>query len=160
MFSFTKEQKVFDIAGVSFGGQPGLYPTVLFGGVFFKGEPEFDDAQRHLQIMLDLSTHTGCPAVPDFFIRKVEYIEPIVSFLEKALPRKYPFSVDIIDSSIKVETLAYLSKRKLLSRTIYNSIHIGILTSRPTQIFIRMCFISIITPQGISIRRMKMDSRI
>jgi tetrahydromethanopterin S-methyltransferase subunit H len=117
---------VFDISGVTIGGQPGLYPTVLFGGVFFKGEPDFDDAKRHLQTMIDLSIHTGSPAIPDFFIRKVEYIQPIISFLEKTLPRKYPFSVDIIDPSIKAETLAYLSERKLLSRTIYNSIHIGI----------------------------------
>jgi tetrahydromethanopterin S-methyltransferase subunit H len=126
MFSFTKEQKVFDISGVSVGGQPGMYPTVLFGGVFFKGEPDFEDAQKHLQIMLDLSKQTGAPAIPDFFIRKVEYIKPIVSFIEKNLPHKHPFSVDIIEPSIKVDTLQYLAERKLLSRTVYNSIHVGI----------------------------------
>jgi tetrahydromethanopterin S-methyltransferase subunit H len=27
MFKFEKEQKVFDIAGVKVGGQPGEYPT-------------------------------------------------------------------------------------------------------------------------------------
>ena len=126
MFSFTKEQKVFDISGVSLGGQPGMYPTVLFGGVFFKGEPDFEDAQKHLQIMLDLSKQTGTPVIPDFFIRKVEYIKPVISFIEKNIPHKHPFSVDIIEPSIKVETLQYLAERKLLSRTVYNSIHVGI----------------------------------
>jgi tetrahydromethanopterin S-methyltransferase subunit H len=126
MFSFTKEQKVFDISGISLGGQPGMYPTVLFGGVFFKGEPDFEDAQKHLQIMLDLSKQTGTPTIPDFFIRKVEYIKPIISFIEKNLPHKHPFSVDIIEPSIKVDTLQYLAERKLLSRTVYNSIHVGI----------------------------------
>lgn len=126
MFSFTKEQKVFEISGISIGGQPGMYPTVLFGGVFFKGEPDFDDAKKHIQTILEISKQTGTPIIPDFFIRKIEFIKPIISFIEKVLPKKYPFSVDIIEPSIKVETLVYLAEKKLLSRTIYNSIHIGI----------------------------------
>jgi tetrahydromethanopterin S-methyltransferase subunit H len=126
LFSFTKEQKVFDISGISVGGQPGMYPTVLFGGLFFKGEPDFDDAKRHLQTMYDLSKQTGTPVIPDFFIRKVEYIQPIIAFIEKVIPTKQPFSSDVIEPSIKIETLGLLAERKLLSRTIYNSIHIGI----------------------------------
>ena len=125
MFSFTKEQKIFDIQGISFGGQPGMYPTVLFGGLFFKGEPDFDDAKRHLLIISELSKHTGTPVIPDIFIRKIEYVTPVISFIEKAIPKKLPFSVDIIDPSIKIEVLAQLADRKLLKRTIYNSIHIG-----------------------------------
>jgi tetrahydromethanopterin S-methyltransferase subunit H len=125
MFSFTKEQKVFDISGISIGGQPGMYPTVLFGGLFFKGEPDFDDAKRHLQTLYERSKQTGVPVVPDFFIRKVEYIEPILSFIEKVIPKKHPFSIDIIEPSLKIQTLEQLASRKLLPRTIYNSIHIG-----------------------------------
>ena len=125
MFSFTKEQKVFDISGISIGGQPGMYPTVLFGGLFFKGEPDFDDAKQHILTSLDLSTRTGTPVIPDFFIRKAEYVEPVISFIEKVLPRKQPFSVDIIEPSIKIETLYHLAEKKLLPRTIYNSVHIG-----------------------------------
>lgn len=121
-----KEQKVFDISGISIGGQPGMYPTVLFGGVFFKGEPDFDDAKQHIQTILDISKKIGTPTIPDFFIRKTDYIQPIISFIDKVLPRKYPFSIDIIEPSIKVETLLHLAEKKLLSRTIYNSIHIGI----------------------------------
>jgi len=117
---------VFDISGISVGGQPGMYPTVLFGGLFFKGEPDFDDAKRHLQTMYDLSKQTGTPVIPDFFIRKVEYIQPIIAFIEKVIPTKHPFSIDVIEPSIKIETLGLLAERKLLSRTIYNSIHIGI----------------------------------
>ncbi|MCU0849921.1 MAG: hypothetical protein MUC80_01435 [Candidatus Thermoplasmatota archaeon] len=125
MFSFTKEQKIFDISGVTIGGQPGMYPTVLFGGLFFKGEPDFEDAKRHLQVFYDRSKQTGVPVIPDFFIRKVEYIDPILSFIEKTIPRKHPFSVDIIEPSLKIQTLEQLAHRKLLPRTIYNSLHIG-----------------------------------
>src|SRR4030042_2757843 len=100
MFSFTKEQKVFDISGVTIGGQPGMYPTVLFGGLFFKGEPDFDFAEKQIQKMLYLSNKTGNPAIPDFFIKKEEYIEKIINFILEALPKSHPFSIDIIEPDL------------------------------------------------------------
>lgn len=126
MFSFTKEQCVFDIQGISFGGQPGMYPTVLFSGLFFKGKPDFNDAENHLLHAYELSEQTGTPVIPDIFIRKVEYMTPILSFIEEIIPKALPFSVDIIDSSLKIQVLQQLAERNLLSRTIYNSIHIGV----------------------------------
>jgi len=81
MFSFTQEQKVIDLSGVKIGGQPGTYPTVLFGGFFFKESPDLDDAKKKLQNMYDLSKKTGNPAIPDFFIKKTEYMEAIIEFI-------------------------------------------------------------------------------
>jgi len=126
MFSFTKEQEVLDISGIKIGGQPGLYPTVLFGGLFFKGEPDFDDGKKQIQNMFYLSKKTGNPAIPDFFVRTEEYVEDIVNFIEKNVPSSRPFSIDIIDPSLKIKILEHLGKKNLLSRTIYNSIHVGI----------------------------------
>jgi tetrahydromethanopterin S-methyltransferase subunit H len=126
MFSFTKDQEVIEISEIKIGGQPGVNPTVLFGGLFFKGEPDFNKAENQLQNMLDLSKKTGNPAIPDFFIKKEENIEEIVDFINKTLRKNHPFSIDIIESSLKVTTLEYLAKKNLLSRTIYNSIHVGI----------------------------------
>lgn len=126
MFSFTKEQQVLNISGVSIGGQPGIYPTVLFGGLFFRGEPDYKHAENNLKKMLDISEKTGNPAIPDFFIRKEEYMEGIIDFVEKNLPKSHPFSVDITDPTVKVQVLELLNEKKLLSRTIYNSIHVGI----------------------------------
>ncbi len=37
MFRFDKEQIVIDVAGVKVGGQPGEYPTVLAGTIFYGG---------------------------------------------------------------------------------------------------------------------------
>jgi len=126
MFSFTKEQKILEIGNIKIGGQPGCLPTLLFGGLFFKGEPDFKYAKIQIENMMNLSKQTGNPAIPDFFIKKEEYVEKIIDFIDEILPINNPFSVDIIEPSIKIKTLEYIDEKKLLSRTIFNSIHIGI----------------------------------
>lgn len=126
MFSFTKEQEILEISDTKIGGQPGMYPTVLFGGMFFKGEPDCEIAEKYLNNMFDLSKRTGNPAIPDFFIRKEEYIEEITNLIERILPENQPFSIDVTDPQVKVRVLECLHEKNLLSRTIYNSIHVGI----------------------------------
>ena len=126
MFSFTKDQKVLEISGVKIGGQPGMFPTVLFGGLFFKGEPDYKKTKQLLDNMLDLSNKTGNPAIPDFFIKKEEYIDGIIGFIKDVLPKNHPFSIDVVEPSIKIKILEALSENNLLSQTIYNSIHVGV----------------------------------
>ena len=125
MFSFTKKQKKFKIKDIEIGGQPGENPTVLFGGFFFKGSPDFDKAEILLNKMLKLGKKTNVPTIPDFFIKKDEYVEEIIDFIDENL-NDYPFSVDIIEPELKVRTLNLLKEKNMLDRTIYNSIHIGI----------------------------------
>jgi tetrahydromethanopterin S-methyltransferase subunit H len=125
MFSFTEKQKEYQIKNITIGGQPGRNPTVLFGGFFFKGEPELEKAKKNLDKMNKIGEKTGNPAVPDFFIKKEEYLEKILDFVENNLPRNNVFSIDIIEPGLKIKTLEKLRDRKLLDRTIYNSIHIG-----------------------------------
>lgn len=126
MFSFTKKQEVYNISGVGIGGQPGENPTVLFGGLFFKGEPDFSKAEENLKKMFELSQKTGNPGIPDFFIKKEEHVENIINFIETSLPKNQPFSVDVQDPEVKLKVLLLLAEKNLLSRVIYNSIHIGI----------------------------------
>lgn len=126
MFSFTKEQKIVEISNICFGGQPGRYPTVLFGGFFFRGKPDIKKAETQLKKVYNLSNKTGNPAVPDFFIKKEEYIPLVIDFIKKNVPVDLAFSVDIIEPELKIKTLEMLDTENLLSRTIYNSIHIGI----------------------------------
>ena len=126
MFSFTKKQKTFEISDIKIGGQPGNNPTVLFGGLFFKGNPDYKSAETNLKTMYNLSKKTGLPAIPDFFFKKEEYIDEIIDFIEKKVPKNKPFSVDIIEIDLKVKILEKLDDKNLLPRTIYNSIHVGI----------------------------------
>ena len=126
MFSFTKKQEILNISDIKIGGQPGINPTVLFGGLFFKGEPDYIEAEKNLKNMYQLSKKTGLPAIPDFFIKKEENIEQIVEFIMENIPENMPFSVDIIEPELKIKILEKLGEKNLLSRTIYNSIHVGI----------------------------------
>ena len=73
-----------------------------------------------------MSKQTGVPSIPDFFIRKKENIEPILSFIETQVPSDQPFSIDISDPDVKIDVLKELSDKGLLQRTIYNSLHIGV----------------------------------
>ncbi|UCB58995.1 MAG: hypothetical protein JSV67_01480 [Thermoplasmatales archaeon] len=126
MFSFTKEQKINDISGIIIGGQPGIYPTVLFGGFFFKGVPDYESSKKLIKNMYDLSNKTGNPVIPDFFIKKKNYIEDTINFIIDNVPKDKPFSIDIIEPDLKIEVLSYLNEKNILTRTVYNSIHVGI----------------------------------
>lgn len=44
--TFQTEQKVCEIGGVKFGGQPGQYPTVVVPSIFQKGDRVFEGAKR------------------------------------------------------------------------------------------------------------------
>lgn len=126
MFSFTKEQKIFEVSGVKIGGQPGRLPTVCIGGLFFKGVPDFEKAEEYLSRMYAVSEKTNVSCIPDFFIKKEEYVEGIIGFILKNIPKNYPFSIDIIEPGLKVKTLELLNEKNLLNRVIYNSVHIGV----------------------------------
>lgn len=126
MFSFTKDQQVFELNDIFFGGQPGLHPTVLFGGLFFKGNLDFEKACKNIEEMVELSKKIGVPSIPDVFIKKEKDMESILSFIETHIPKNYPFSVDITDPTVKVKVLKELDNRGLLHRTIYNSLHVGV----------------------------------
>ena len=73
MFRFDKEQLVIDIAGVKMGGQPGEYPTVLAGTIFYGGHKIISDekagvfdkdaAEGLIKTMEEMSDVTGNPCV-------------------------------------------------------------------------------------------------
>jgi tetrahydromethanopterin S-methyltransferase subunit H len=126
MFSFTKNQQEITLGDVIFGGQPGRHPTVLFGGMFFTGTPDYKKAKEDINIMRSMSEQTGIPGIVDFFIKKPEYNDEIISFIAENIPQHHPFSVDVTDPQVKISVLSLLDEYGLLDQTIYNSIHVGV----------------------------------
>jgi len=59
MFKFDKEQKVFDLGGTTIGGQPGEYPTVLFGSMFYNRHKIVTDEDKGVFATRTLPTIYG-----------------------------------------------------------------------------------------------------
>lgn len=130
MFRFENEQKVFEIAGVKVGGQPGEYPTVLVGSIFYEGhkivsEPfkgEFDQgcAESLIKRQEELSDKTGNPFILDVVGLKSEALRKCVDFV--AEKTKAPFLVDGPSYEVRIPVIKHTIETGLRDRAIYNSI--------------------------------------
>jgi tetrahydromethanopterin S-methyltransferase subunit H len=102
MFAFEKEQKVFEIAGVKIGGQPGAYPTVLIGSIFYDKHKIVTDARRGLfneaeaegliNRQEEMSDQTGSPHILDVVGSTSEALVKYIEFVSRVT--QSPFLVD------------------------------------------------------------------
>lgn len=131
MFKFTAEQKVYDINGVKIGGQPGEYPTVLIGSIFYRGHKIVSDGMKGIfdedaaKALLDqeaeLSAETGNPFIIDVLGESVEALTRYVEFILKHT--NAPFLLDSISPDVRLGTLKQLGRdEEIRNRLIYNSI--------------------------------------
>ena len=130
MFKFEKEQKVFNIAGVNIGGQPGEYPTALIGSIFYAGHKivsdnvkgDFDRKQAEALInkVDGLSEKTGNPYILDIVGETSEALIKYIDFVADVT--KCPFLVDGLTSHIRMPAMRHAAEIGLTERAIYNSI--------------------------------------
>jgi tetrahydromethanopterin S-methyltransferase subunit H len=130
MFSFMREQKVVDLKGVKFGGQPGQSPTVLMGTVFYgKDYKAMDDAAYQLARDMiaaqeAMSAVTGIPGLLDVYVKDEKLVEREIDTVLDCTDK--PFSIDSSDAHVRSKTLEYLAKVGALDRAIYNSVNLGL----------------------------------
>lgn len=132
MFRFTADQHVYDINGVKIGGQPGEYPTVLIGSMFYRGHKIVSDpvkgvfdeaaAKALLDQEAELSAETGNPFIVDVIGDTVEaltkYAEFVLSYTKTA-----PILLDSVSAEVRTGALKYFAKDPaVINRIIYNSI--------------------------------------
>jgi tetrahydromethanopterin S-methyltransferase subunit H len=130
MFKFDKEQKVFNIAGVNIGGQPGEYPTALVGTIFYSGHKivsdkikgDFDKKQAEALInkVAELSEKTGNPYILDVVGETSEALIKCIDFVADIT--KCPFFVDGVSSQVRMPAMKHVVETGLTERAIYNSI--------------------------------------
>ena len=130
MFTFETEQKVCDVGGVKFGGQPGDYPTVICSSIFQKGDKVFAgkrkegfDEQRAaelLQAQDRLAEETGVPGMADIVANTGKEFERYVDFVSSST--KMPFCIDAWTMKPKLHGAAYCAEKGLLDRMFYNSL--------------------------------------
>ena len=90
-FRFDTEQKVYEIAGIKVGGQPGENPTALIGSIFHKGDRLIEDrrkrkfdrekATEYIRRQEKLSAETGVPGMIDIVANSLDEFKSWVDFV-------------------------------------------------------------------------------
>jgi len=127
---FETEQKVCEIGGVTFGGQPGDYPTVVCSSIFQKGDRVFDGKRKEgfsekragelIKTQDKLWAETGVPGMADIVANTAKEFERYVDFLTSV--SDMPFCIDAWQMKPKLAGAAYCAEKGLLDRMFYNSI--------------------------------------
>ncbi|MBM3299845.1 MAG: tetrahydromethanopterin S-methyltransferase, partial [Deltaproteobacteria bacterium] len=130
MVRFETEQKVCEVGGVKFGGQPGQYATVVIPSIFQKGDKVFEgsrkegfDEKRAAEMLRStdkLSEETGVPCMADIVATKGDEFKRYIDFLVSVTGM--PFCVDAWVMKPKLEAAKYCADKGLLDRMFYNSI--------------------------------------
>lgn len=129
MFSYTQEQRTYDLEGIKLGGQPGVYPTLMVGTIFYKDQ--FEDPKKEQEKAVDLileqdelSKKTSIPSLVDIFIYEKEEIEWKIDFALDHIEGF--FSLDMPESEVRIEVIKHLEEIGALDKVIYNSLNLGI----------------------------------
>ncbi len=133
MFRFDKEQVVLDIAGTKIGGQPGEYPTVLAGTIFYGGHKIIDDekagtfdkekAEALIKTQEEMSDLTGNPHIVHTFGATPEAIVKYLEFVGDATDA--PFFIDSTSGEARMAGAKYASEVGLGDRAVYNSLNMS-----------------------------------
>lgn len=130
MFQFDTKQKVCEIGGIKFGGQPGEYPTVVCSSIFQKGDKVFEGKRKEgfneinavalLKTQEKLWKETGVPAMADIVANTGEEFKRFIDFVVSNTTM--PFCIDAWVMKPKLEGAAYCAEKGLLDRMFYNSL--------------------------------------
>lgn len=133
MHKFAAGQKTAAIGDITIGGQPGEYPTVLIGSLFYrghsivynqhKGEFDRDKAAELLRVDKELSVKTGLPRMIDVIGETVEALEKYVHFVAEQTAD--PIMVDSPVEKVRLEAMEKLSQSGIKNELVYNSLDIG-----------------------------------
>jgi len=130
MLLLKTEQKVCEVGGVKFGGQPGEYPTVIIPSIFQKGDKIFEGKRKEgfntergtelLQMCDKFWVDTGVPYMADIVATKAEEFKTYIDFFTSVTCA--PFCIDAWVMKPKLEAAAYCAEKGLLDRMFYNSL--------------------------------------
>lgn len=133
MFVFKKEQQSYDFGGVTIGGLPGENPTVLIGGLFFKGQPIVENTREGLfdkTLALEwintaktMVEKTGHPLMIQAYGRTPEAMESHLSWLSEHFDG--PIMFESTNSKARKRAIEFCDETGLNERVIYNSINLS-----------------------------------
>ncbi|MDH5439838.1 MAG: tetrahydromethanopterin S-methyltransferase subunit H [Candidatus Bathyarchaeota archaeon] len=131
MLQFEKEQKVYDIAGVKVGGQPGENPTAMIGSIFYKGDKtvrdekagtfDRDRAEELIARLEEISDRTGLPAMLDVVCSDPQVAEKYLEFAANAT--RMPILIDAVSEEAGLKGIDCARELGIVERTIFNSLN-------------------------------------
>ena len=133
-FKFNTEQKIYEIAKVKVGGQPGENPTFLIGSIFWLGQKMVTDANKGIfdaavaeQIINTMQTQSDITGVPFGFdiVGTTELaFEKYIDFVSKHSDA--PLMLDAMSPKTRMAAATMAKKMGLSDRCFYNSVYKGV----------------------------------
>jgi tetrahydromethanopterin S-methyltransferase subunit H len=133
MRKFNTEQKIYDIAKVKVGGQPGENPTFIIGSIFWLGQPMVQDAnkgifdaaeaEKIINTMQTQSDMTGVPFGLDVVGTTEEAFGKYIDFVAKH--SDCPIMLDAMSPKTRMAAATMAKKMGLSDRCFYNSVYKG-----------------------------------
>ncbi len=133
-FKFNTQQKIYDIAKVKVGGQPGELPTFLIGSIFLLGQKMVSDANKGIfdaavaeQIINTMQTQSDITGVPFGFdiVGTTEMaFEKYIDFVAKH--SEAPLMLDAMSPKTRMAAATMAKKMGLSERCFYNSVYKGV----------------------------------
>lgn len=129
MFRFETEQKVFDIDGIKFGGQPGENPPVMISSMFHnkdrivqdrKGNFDRPKAKELIRKQEELSEKTGIPGLVAMVANSPEEAQIYIDFFLETTDM--PFGIDMWVAEQRAKATEYVSRLGVQNKFLYNSI--------------------------------------
>ncbi|MEM2943838.1 MAG: hypothetical protein QXN93_02835 [Methanomassiliicoccales archaeon] len=133
MFKFQNEQKVFNIGGVNFGGQPGERRTVLIGSLFYPGHSIVKnrmhgeiDMVRLEEIISAHDEMMACTKCNAALMIYAETTDSMYSYI-KLLPEltELPLFIDSPSSEVKLAGIRRAIETGLGDKVVYNTLSLG-----------------------------------
>ncbi|AEH61559.1 tetrahydromethanopterin S-methyltransferase, MtrH subunit [Methanosalsum zhilinae DSM 4017] len=135
MFKFDKKQEVYEVGGINFGGQPGQYPTVLVGTMFYarhkivsdedKGVFDKEAAETLWKSQEEMGDVTGNPYVNQIVGETTEAMKNYIDWFVE-IDDSTPFLIDSSAGDVRAFAAKYASEIGVADRAIYNSINASI----------------------------------
>ncbi len=129
MFRFENQQKVFEIAGIKIGGQPGENPPLLIASMFHnkdrilqdrKGNFDRQKAKELIKKQEELSATTGIPSMVAMIANTPEEAQIYIDFFLDTT--SMPFGIDMWVAEKRAKATEYVAKLGVQNKFLYNSI--------------------------------------
>ncbi|MBZ0155217.1 MAG: tetrahydromethanopterin S-methyltransferase subunit H [Alphaproteobacteria bacterium] len=129
MFKFDTAQKVFDLAGIKIGGQPGENPPLMITSMFHnkdkivqdrKGNFDRERAKEIIKKQEEMTELTGVPGMVAMVANTPDEAKIYIDFYLETT--SMPFGIDMWVAEQRAKATEYVSKLGVQDKFLYNSI--------------------------------------